>query len=100
MGITFGVPSLEAVATGNTFILENASFISAVSFAMVGSPSSHRDYIPINFAVRFPGKKCHGVGTSITTIAFFFAMGAGQWEFFPSKPPRIPVKASLPPLRE
>jgi hypothetical protein len=35
MGITFGMPSFEAVANGNIRILENASFISELSFTMV-----------------------------------------------------------------
>jgi hypothetical protein len=32
------VPSFVAVATGNTFIFPNASFISAVYFTFVRSP--------------------------------------------------------------
>jgi hypothetical protein len=33
--MTLGIPSFEAVASGNTLILENASFISELSFTII-----------------------------------------------------------------
>src|SRR5665647_3504697 len=53
-GITFGVPSFDAVATGNTFIFPNASFISGVNFTMVPSPMFIRDSFCIYFSVATP----------------------------------------------
>ncbi len=35
IGTTFGIPSFEAVATGNTLTDEKAAFISSVSLTMV-----------------------------------------------------------------
>jgi hypothetical protein len=50
-GITLGVPSFAAVATGKTFIFPNASFISAVNFTMVPSPMFFQDFCRIYFGV-------------------------------------------------
>jgi hypothetical protein len=54
-GITFGVPSFVAVATGNTFIFPKASFISAVNFTMVPSPMLIQDSLFIYFSVENAG---------------------------------------------